>query len=145
MAWWIWIIGGILLCLAELATPGAFYLLFFGVAALVVGVLAWSGLIDATWVQFLLFSAFSIVSLVMFRRALSERLNLLEPAGRIHTLEGGTGTALEDIPAHGSGKVEVRGTSWNAVNSGESLIEQGQACVIERVEGVSLWVREAGN
>ena len=52
MAWWVWIVGGVLLCLAEMATPGAFYLLFFGVAALVVGVLAWVGLVETTWVQF---------------------------------------------------------------------------------------------
>ena len=145
MAWWIWIIGGVLLCLAEIATPGAFYLLFFGVAALLVGLLAWAGLVDTTWVQFLLFSVFSIVSLVLFRRALAEKLSPLEPNEQIHTLEGETGTALEDLPAHGTGKVEVRGTSWNAVNRGDSLIEQGQSCVIERVEGVSLWVRGAGN
>ncbi len=143
MDWWIWIIGGILLCLAEMATPGAFYLLFFGVAALVVGVLAWAGLVDTTWVQFLLFSVLSIVSLVMFRRSLSDRLNPDEPAEKIHTLVGESGTALEDIPADGTGKVEVRGTSWNAVNEGDAPIEQGKACVIERVEGVSLWVRGA--
>lgn len=143
MAWWVWIVGGVLLCLAEMATPGAFYLLFFGVAALVVGVLAWAGLVEATWVQFLLFSVFSIVSLVLFRRTLTERLNPEEPATKINTLEGESGTALEDIPAHGTGKVEVRGTGWNAVNTGESPIEQGQACVVERVEGVSLWVRGA--
>ena len=143
MAWWVWIIGGVLLCLAEMATPGAFYLLFFGVAALVVGVLAWAGLVDTTWVQFLLFTIISIVSLVLFRRTLTERLNPEEPAAKINTLEGASGTALEDIPAQGTGKVEVRGTGWNAVNMGESPIEQGQACVVERVEGVSLWVRGA--
>ena len=143
MAWWIWIIGGVLLCLAEMATPGAFYLLFFGIAALVVGVLAWAGLVGETWVQFLLFSVFSIVSLVLFRRALSDKLNLDEPGEKIHTLEGESGTALEDILAPGTGKVEVRGTSWNAVNRGDAPIEQGQACVIERVEGVTLWVKGA--
>ena len=112
MAWWVWIVGGVLLCLAEMATPGAFYLLFFGVAALVVGVLAWVGLVETTWVQFLLFSMVSIASLVLFRRMLTERLNPEEPTTKINTLEGESGTALEDIPA--SGKVEVRGTGWNA-------------------------------
>ena len=52
MAWWFWIVGGVLLCLAEMATPGAFYLLFFGVAALVVGVLAWAGLVETTGCSF---------------------------------------------------------------------------------------------
>lgn len=143
MAGWFWIIGGVLLCLAEMATPGTFYLLFFGIAALVVGVLAWAGLVDATWIQFLLFTVISIVSLVLFRRTLTEKLNLEGNGEKIHTLEGESGTALEDIPAQGAGKVEVRGTGWNAVNKGDSLIEKGQACLVERVEGVSLWVRSA--
>jgi membrane protein implicated in regulation of membrane protease activity len=143
MAWWVWIVGGVLLCLAEMATPGAFYLLFFGVAALVVGVLAWVGLVETTWVQFLLFSVVSIASLVLFRRMLTERLNPDEPTTKINTLENESGTALEDIPAHGTGKVEVRGSSWNAVNNGDTLIEKGQACLVERIEGVSLWVRSA--
>ena len=131
MAWWIWMVGGVLLCLAEMATPGAFYLLFFGVAALVVGVLAW------------VFSVVSIASLVLFRRMLTERLNPEESATKINTLEGESGTALEDIPSNGTGKVEVRGSSWNAVNKGDTLIEKGQACLVERVEGVSLRVRSA--
>ncbi len=143
MAWWVWIVGGVLLCLAEMATPGAFYLLFFGVAALVVGVLAWVGLVETTWVQFLLFSVVSIASLVLFRRMLTERLNPEEPATKINTLEDESATALEDIPVQGTGKVEVRGSGWNAVNKGDTLIEKGQACVVERVEGVSLWVRSA--
>ena len=74
---------------------------------------------------------------------LTERLNPDEPATKINTLQGESGTALEDIPANGTGKVEVRGTSWNAVNKGDTLIEKGQACLVERVEGVSLWVRSA--
>lgn len=143
MAWWVWIVGGVLLCLAETATPGAFYLLFFGVSALVVGVLAWVGLVETTWVQFLLFSIVSIASLVLFRRMLAERLNPEEPATKINTLEGESATALEDITAHGIGKVEVRGVGWNAVNKSGTLIEKGQTCLVERVEGVSLWVRSA--
>lgn len=143
MAWWVWIVGGVLLCLAEMATPGAFYLLFFGVAALVVGVLAWVGLVETTWVQFLLFSVVSIASLVLFRRMLTERLNPDEPETKINTLEGESAVALEDIPSQGTGKVEVRGTGWNAVNKSDTLIEKGQACLVERVEGVTLWVRSA--
>ncbi len=143
MAWWVWIIGGALLCLAEMATPGAFYLLFFGIAALLVGVLAWAELVEANWIQFLLFSFFSIGALALFRRALADRLNPDESTAQINTLEGESGSALEDIPANGKGKVEVRGTSWNAVNVGTSEIERGQACVVDRVVGVSLWIRDA--
>ena len=78
MTWWVWVIVGVFLCVAEIATPGAFYLLFFGISALLVGFLAWSNLVDTTWIQILLFSIISIISLIVFRRWLNEKLNLKE-------------------------------------------------------------------
>jgi len=38
MTWWIWVATGIVLCLAELAVP-AFFILWFGVAAIATGLL----------------------------------------------------------------------------------------------------------
>ena len=40
MIWWYWMVLGLLLLGLELATPGGFFLLFFGVGALLVGGLA---------------------------------------------------------------------------------------------------------
>ena len=39
MDWWLWILLGLLLFLAELTTPGGFYILFFGIGAVIVGIL----------------------------------------------------------------------------------------------------------
>ena len=39
MDWWIWILFGLLLLLVELVTPGGFYILFFGIGAVIVGIL----------------------------------------------------------------------------------------------------------
>jgi len=33
MTWWMWLAGGLVLMVAELATPSGFYMLFFGVGA----------------------------------------------------------------------------------------------------------------
>jgi len=40
MEWWTWILFGLVLFLAEIVTPGGFYIIFFGVGAVIVGVLA---------------------------------------------------------------------------------------------------------
>jgi inner membrane protein len=40
MAWWIWIVLGLVLLLGEMLTPGGFYILFFGIGAIIVGILA---------------------------------------------------------------------------------------------------------
>ena len=44
LLWWHWIVIGLLLVLGEMASAGGFYLIFFGVAGLLVGILAAFGL-----------------------------------------------------------------------------------------------------
>jgi membrane protein implicated in regulation of membrane protease activity len=59
----------------------------------------------------------------------------------VDSLVGETALVLDDIPASGFGKVELRGTAWNARNGGSASLSRGQRCTVERVEGLSLWVR----
>ena len=47
MLWWAWLLVGFLLVFAELLTPGGFYLLFFGLAGIVVGLLGLAGVVAA--------------------------------------------------------------------------------------------------
>ena len=49
--WWHWLVLGLLLVLAELAASGGFYIIFFGIGALVVGLLASAGLAGPVWMQ----------------------------------------------------------------------------------------------
>src|SRR3970040_1113492 len=54
MAWWIWVLGGLVLLLAEVLTPGGFFIVFFGAGAILVGVLkglGWNGPAWAEWLR----------------------------------------------------------------------------------------------
>jgi membrane protein implicated in regulation of membrane protease activity len=53
MAWWLWLLGGIALLGVEVLTPGGFYVMFFGVGALVVGLLVGLQAGGPPWVQWL--------------------------------------------------------------------------------------------
>ena len=141
MLWWIWVLLGFFLLLVELLTPGCLYLLFFGVAAIIVGLLAGVQLSGPSWMQWLLFSILSVAALLLLRRRL---LRKLRPAGQgkeVDSLVGETALSLEDIAVDAIGKAELRGTSWNARNVGASALARGQRCKVERVEGLMLWVR----
>ena len=142
MTWWIWILGGLSLLAVELMTPGGFFVIFFGVGALVVGLLTGLGLIEAGWLQWLLFSAVSIVSLLLFRKPLLEWLKQREPQrAPVDSIVGETAILTEDLPAGGVGKAELRGTSWNVrVREGAGL-RRGQRARVEQVDGLTLWVR----
>jgi membrane protein implicated in regulation of membrane protease activity len=40
MNWWLWLAGGLAVVVAELVTPSGFFIIFFGLGAVAVGVLA---------------------------------------------------------------------------------------------------------
>ena len=144
MEWWIWILLGLLLLVAELVTPGGFYFIFFGVGAIAVGVLAGFNAAGPLWFQFISFSALSLLALGLFR----ERLLRLTRGGsrqRVDSLIGETAVAVDEISLNGFGKVEMRGTSWSARNVGDQPLKRGERAKVERVEGLTLIVRPEGN
>jgi membrane protein implicated in regulation of membrane protease activity len=141
MAWWIWLLAGLVLVLIELLTPGGFYILFFGIGALVVGALAGFKLAGPPWMEWLLFSLLSLLALALLRGPLLARWGPRVQDREIDSLVGETALALEDIAVDGIGKVELRGAAWNARNAGEGPVSRGQRCRVEQVEGLTLRVR----
>jgi len=138
--WWIWILLGLSLLLGEIITPGGFYIIFFAVGAVIVGVLAGLNAAGPLWLQFILFSAVSVLTLWLFRDRLVQ-LTQSRHEGIIDSLVGETAVAAEDISINGIGKAEMRGSSWNARNVGERALVRGERCKVERVEGLTIFVR----
>ena len=140
MEWWIWLLLGLLLLLGELLTPGGFYIFFFGIGALVVGALAGMNLAGPAWFQFILFSVVSVLALWLFREKLLQ-LARARTTGVVDSLIGESAVALEEISGNGVGKAEARGTSWTARNLGDQALARGARCRVERVEGLTIFVR----
>lgn len=137
MIWWIWILLAVALLAAELAAPGGFFLFFFGLAALVVGLLAGSFPNIPYWIHWTLFPILSIVLLYQFRQKLSQRV--LTSGGKVvDSMIGEEGIASDAIEIGALGKIELRGTSWNARNKGARNIVKGERCVVQAVEGLTL-------
>lgn len=140
MEWWIWLLLGLLLLLGELLTPGGFYIFFFGIGALVVGVLVGLNFAGPAWFQFILFSVVSVLALWLFREKLLQ-LSRARTTDAVDSLIGESAVALEEISANGVGKAEARGTSWTARNLGDQALARGERCKVERVEGLTIFVR----
>jgi inner membrane protein len=141
MIWWLWVLLGLALLSAELVTPGAFFFLFFGLAAIVVGFFTGLGVLEPLWLQWVVFTLLSILALATLRGPLKARLNLGGPQKPVDSFVGAIALALGDVPPGAFGKVEVRGTSWNAHNGSGTAIAKGQRCIVERVDGLTFWVR----
>ena len=141
MAWWIWVVAGFLLLALELASPGGFYVFFFGCGALAVGLLAALGWAEPLALQGVLFGGLSVAALVFFRPLIVRRLHAGAGDAPVDSLVGERAMARGEIAGGGFGKAELRGTTWNARNVGEAPLGPDQACRVERVDGLTLWIR----
>jgi hypothetical protein len=141
MYWWLWLVLGLIFVGLEVLTPGGFYVLFFGIGALVVGSLAGFGWGGPIWLQVLLFSAISLLSLLCFRPHLVRATRSKERPDPIDTLEGEIALLVDDLPPDAVGRAELRGTTWTVRNGGQRPLVRGQRCRVSRVDGLTLWIR----
>jgi hypothetical protein len=140
MTWWYWLLLGLILAGAEMLSPGGFYLLFFGIAALIVGALAGLDVVQTLWLEWLLFSSMAVVSLLLFRGPLL-RMTKQSPSHAVDTMVGESAVLLDDLlPGH-MGKSELRGTTWSTRNEGGAPLAKGQRAIVTKVDGLMLWVR----
>jgi membrane protein implicated in regulation of membrane protease activity len=141
MAWWGWIAAGALLLAAEMGFVDAqFYLVFLGLSALLVGLLALAGLEGPVWLQWLLFAGFSAASFGLFRGRVYARLQR-GSAGRPEGLQGEAVVASERIEAGARGRAELRGAQWTVVNAGPAPLASGDRARVVRADGLVLHVR----
>src|SRR5215831_9853721 len=119
MPWWAWIVIGAFLLGSELAFIDAqFYLVFAGTAALIVGAVGLSGVSMPEWLQWLVFAVLSIASMVLFRRRFYDLLRKRD----VHFDNGISGvqvTVPTDLPPGASCRLEYRGSTWTAQNTGD--------------------------
>ena len=149
MLWWHWSILGFILIGIEILTLGGlgnFYFLFFGVAALMVSGLTWSGLIAAAWLQWLLFGLLGIISLLVMKKPLQGKGSATgKDEDDVDSMLGEIAKVLEPLESQAMGKVELRGSTWTARNAGRHVLEKGSSAKIVRVDGLTLWIQEETN
>lgn len=136
----MWLAGGVILMVIELATPSGFFVMFFGLGALTIGALTRLGLIESVWLEWLLFTVASIAYVLLFRGRLRDRLERPD-AAQVDSLVGELATPRERILPGAVGRVELRGSIWSARNDSSSSIETGMRCRVIRVDGLLLHVR----
>src|SRR5215213_2469513 len=111
---WLWMIGGVLLLIAEILAPG-FFLMFLGAAALATGAFALLfGL--GTAPQLALFALYSLIAVMAGRRFYAApAADSSDPFlnDRSARMVGKVVTVVEPVDAHG-GRVRVGDGEWSA-------------------------------
>jgi len=142
MPWWTWTVAGLLLLGAELFVPIDFFVFFLGVAALGVALLAALGVTTGSTAQLVAFSLLALVAMVVLRGPLGALLRRGGDEGvGVETLVGQTATLLAPLAPGGIAKAELRGTTWTVRSVHDGELATGRRCRVERVDGLTLWVR----
>ena len=138
MAWWMWMLLGLVLTVAEAQIPTNFFLLAFGIGGVITGALVGLGLGGPSWSQWLFFTVTSIATVVIAQRTLSRAA---ETSHQVDDLRRESALVIEHIPAGGIGRAELRGTTWSARGVDGVALARGTRCRVDRVDGLTLWLR----
>ena len=141
MTWWLWVALGLVLSAIELATPGGFFVIFFGVAAVAVGLTQLAGLDLPAWGQWLAFPILAIVALRLFRRPLLARLQPATDGNAVDSMVSEVALPAAPIEPGQHGRAELRGTTWSVRNVGDVAVSAGQRCRVVAVNGLQLDIR----
>jgi membrane protein implicated in regulation of membrane protease activity len=134
-----WVFLGVFFLLLEVAMPGLISL-FFGIAALVVALVVWIFEPSIT-MQWLMFSVFSVLSLVLLRKMFKKIFVGDKNVSGVVTDDfiGKSATVVESILPNQAGRVEFRGSTWSAESDEE--IPSGTTVRIYSKDNITLFVK----
>jgi membrane protein implicated in regulation of membrane protease activity len=135
-----WFLMGLVLFLLELVIPG-FFIFFFGLGAWITALVCLIGN-PGTNLQIVIFAITSILSLIALRRIIQKKFfyskgHLSEDVEDEFT--GKEALATTDFGGMKNGKVEFKGTRWNAESTSE--IKEGQRVLIIEKDSFKLIVK----
>lgn len=140
LGFWIWIILGLLLVTAEALAPGIF-LIWFGLAAILTGVLD-AGLGLSWQAAVLIFAGLSVAAVLVGRAAAGGGEEAVREGGLNRRGQAFVGRVfvLDEPMVHGEGRVRVGDSSWRLAGPD---VPAGASVRVLRVEGGTLVVERA--
>ncbi len=134
----IWFILGFILFLLEFAVPGLI-LFFFAIGAWIVAILTFFFDVSLN-LQLVIFLGSSIITILLFRKSLRNIMWSRKNATEIEDeFIGKTGKAETFIGPGQNGKVDFKGTSWDAKS--DDIIEKGENVTVIGNESILLIVK----
>ncbi len=139
---WFWLTVGLALGVVEILAPG-FFLMWLGLAAIIVGLLAWVVPTISLPFQVALFAVLSVLTVYAGKKFLKDNpIESEDPAlnDRSARLRGEIVTVVEAI-TNGRGRVKVGDSEWNVRGSDAAV---GTQVRVAGADGATLLVEPVG-
>jgi hypothetical protein len=139
IVYWHWWVAGLAFLTFEAFLPGAIFL-WMGISALVVGLLTWIAPATGWKIEFVLFGALSIITVLAWRKYRPAPTSDQPALNRRGESYVGRQFTLEQPIVNGTGKLRVDDSQWRI--SGPDL-QIGARVRVTRAEGATLHVEPA--
>ena len=139
--WW-WFIAGVALILAEFSVPGV-YICFFGIGAILTGIVAWIFREMPLTLELVLFAFLSVLFLLVCRRFMPKsfrgvvKVDLSDIEN--DDIADAEAVVVEAIEPDTPGKVEFRGVLWTA--RAERSVAVGERAKIRERRNLTLYLK----
>lgn len=123
----VWAVVGFGLIALEIAMSGMIVFMI-GLGALCTALLTWIFGLELTY-QLIIFAVASTLALVLLRRTFYQALHgksvEADRIANISSLAGARGVVSTEIPPHGNGKINCRGSFWTAYAESDQALPAG--------------------
>ena len=128
----IWFVVGLVLILMEFVVPGL-VIVFFGLGAWVAAIIVAIFPEMAFWVQMMIFTVFSVATLVLLRGSLKKRFFSNQEGAESEGLDDyiGQKAIIEKAIKNGEGKILFKGVSWSAY-ADEDISEGTKVTIVDK-------------
>lgn len=139
---WTWIVAGLILLVLEVVLPGTFFL-WFGVSAVVVGIVALIFPTLAWQAEVIGFLVLAVVLVIVGRRYYSGGLGRIRPTGLNERAQNlvGRETVLSEPIVDGRGRIRVDDTVWRVTGPD---MPSGSRVKVVGADGSVLRIEKAG-
>lgn len=134
--WMQWVIGGVVLLVVEMLTPGAFFFACFAIAAFIAA--ATQYYLGIWWLNWIVFAVSALALILLARPLTKSLLKGDERPSNVDELIGKLALVQEQIAPHQLGTVKVGSEVWRA--QADHVIEQGKEVIVKGVDGTRLIV-----
>lgn len=136
---WIWVAVTVICIVVETMTL-SLTTIWFGISAFLMVFIAFTPMPFVA--QLLIFVVVAMVLLIFTRPVLQKKLNQRKIATNYERIIGQVAIVTKEISALEKGSIKINGMEWTASVKEELILEKGEKCIIEEINGVTAFVKK---
>lgn len=136
---WVWVAVTVICIVVETLTL-SLTTIWFGISAFVMVFLAFTPIPFVA--QLFIFVVVALILLIFTRPILKQKLNKNKIATNYERIIGQIALVTKKIDAINKGSIKINGMEWTAAVNEDIVLDEGSKCVIEKIEGVTAFVKK---